>query len=73
MVIYKNSRKSKKSWLFSGPIHNVRMLLEAHLEETPPIYTEMLDLDKDDKAQKQWKQVARSLNFLFQVCSMTPF
>ncbi|VDO14079.1 unnamed protein product [Brugia timori] len=42
-----------------SPIHNVRELLEAHLEETPLIYTEMLDLDKDDKARRQWKQVAR--------------
>lgn len=33
--------------------------MEAHPKETPLIYTEMLDLDKDDKARKQWKQVAR--------------
>uniref|UniRef100_A0A1I7W256 Uncharacterized protein n=1 Tax=Loa loa TaxID=7209 RepID=A0A1I7W256_LOALO len=48
--------------VFGGrPIHNVRELLEANLEETPLIYTEMLDLDKDDKARRQWKQIARGL------------
>ncbi|VIO88821.1 Uncharacterized protein BM_BM9545 [Brugia malayi] len=46
-----------------SPIHNVRELLEAHLEETPLIYTEMLDLDKDDKARRQWKQVARWIKY----------
>ncbi|MCP9262997.1 Anion exchange protein [Dirofilaria immitis] len=46
-----------------SPIHNVRELLEAHLEETPLIYTEMLDLDKDDNARRQWKQVARWIKY----------
>uniref|UniRef100_A0A0R3RML0 Anion exchange protein n=1 Tax=Elaeophora elaphi TaxID=1147741 RepID=A0A0R3RML0_9BILA len=46
-----------------SPIHNVREFLEAHSEETPLIYTEMLDLDKDDKAKKQWKQVARWIKY----------
>ncbi|KAL3989974.1 anion exchange family protein [Acanthocheilonema viteae] len=46
-----------------SPIHNVRELLEAHLGETPLIYTEMLDLNKDDNARKQWKQVARWIKY----------
>ncbi|VDK65269.1 unnamed protein product [Onchocerca ochengi] len=46
-----------------SPIHNVRELVEAHLEETPLIYTEMLELEKDDKGKRQWKQVARWIKY----------
>uniref|UniRef100_A0A183EC09 Photolyase/cryptochrome alpha/beta domain-containing protein n=1 Tax=Gongylonema pulchrum TaxID=637853 RepID=A0A183EC09_9BILA len=42
-----------------SPIHNVRQVLEANPEENPPIYTEMLDLDRNNKSGRHWKQVAR--------------
>uniref|UniRef100_A0A915Q5V1 Anion exchange protein n=1 Tax=Setaria digitata TaxID=48799 RepID=A0A915Q5V1_9BILA len=47
--------------IFGGrPIHNVREVLEAHMEETPLIYTEMLDLDRDDKA-KRWVKYEQTI------------